>query len=313
MPCRNLPFEILDNLEICPYNDNETQMHKWKFRGLIVNMDKDKLIKSYAEGIFKVDDFFIISVQPFTKIYDNYTKPEVCGLVIPIKGKAVFTLRGEAHELEPGIVLHAGPSMELDKKVVGDGIWEFALLHYYVSGPREVKEYLENLHGRLFLSPACYNDLMTLVKQLHQVRRSPGALNEFRSKVLLYSIMEHLLSHGMDKKKNSDEDTVKELVDYINNQYDRNITVLELSEMAGMDVKRFSYLFRKLMGECPKKYITGFKINRAKELLIHDTISISEISTMVGIEDSLYFSRLFKKYTDYSPSSFRETFGKNPW
>ena len=55
------------------------------------------------------------------------------------------------------------------------------------------------------------------------------------------------------------------------------------------------------------------KINRAKELLIHDTISIMEISGMVGIEDALYFSRLFKKYTGVSPSAFRKKFGKSPW
>ncbi|SHO47097.1 helix-turn-helix domain-containing protein [Anaerocolumna xylanovorans] len=276
-------------------------------------MNKDKLIRSFTDGCLGVDDFFIISVLPYTKVYDNRTKPGACGLVIPIKGKARFTLCGEGYELEPGVILHAGPSMELDKKVLGEDIWEFALLHYYVRGPKEVQDYLEKLHGKLYFSPASYNDLLTLVKQLHHVRRSPGPLNELRSKALLYSIIEQMLSHGMDKKKNTDEDTILSMVEYIDSHYDRNPTVMELSELAGMDIKRFSYLFGKIMGECPKKYITMVKINRAKELLIHDTISVTEISTLVGIEDALYFSRLFKKYTNMAPSVFRERFGKNPW
>lgn len=278
-----------------------------------MNMDKEKLIQSFTEGCLDVDDFFIISVQPHSKTYDKNTKPHVCGLVIPMKGRAMFKLCGEAYELEPGVILHAGPAMELDKKVLGEGIWEFALLHYYVRGPGEVKDYLENLHGKLYFSPAGYNDLLALVKQLHQVRRSPGPLNEFRSKALFYSLLEQMLSHGMDKRKNTDEDTVLSMAEYIDSHYDQNPTVVELSEMAGMDVKRFAYLFGKVMGECPKKYITMVKINRARELLIHDTISVTEISTMIGIEDPLYFSRLFKKYTDMSPSSFREKFGKSPW
>lgn len=278
-----------------------------------MNINKEKLIRSFADGCLRVDDFFIISVIPHTRVYDNHTKPGVCGLVIPIKGKARFTVCGEEYELEPGAVLHAGPSMELDKKVLGEEVWEFALLHYYVKGPKEVKDYLESLHGRLYFSPAGFNDLLVLVKQLHHVRRSPGPLNELRSKALLYSILEQMLSHGMDKKKNTDEDTILSMVEYIDSHYDRNPTVTELSELAGMDVKRFSYLFGKVMGECPKKYINMIKINRAKELLIHDTISITEISSLIGLEDALYFSRLFKKYTDLSPSVFRERFGKSPW
>lgn len=278
-----------------------------------MNIKKEKLIQSFTDGCLEVEDFFIVSVLPHTRVYDNHTKNNVCGLVIPIKGKAKFTVCGEDYELEPGVVLHAGPSMELDKRVLGEGTWEFALLHYYVRGPGEVKDYLEKLHRELHFSPACYNDLLLLVKQLHYVRRSPGPLNELRSKALFYSILEQIASHGMDKKKNTEEDTVLSLVEYIDSHYDRNPTVTELSELAGMDVKRFSYLFGKIMGECPKKYITMVKINRAKELLVHDTISISEISTLLGIEDALYFSRLFKKYTNMAPSVFRERFGKSPW
>ncbi len=276
-------------------------------------MNKEKLIRSFTGGILEVDDFFIISVQPHTKVYDKYTKGKVCGLVIPMRGRARFTLCGEEHDLEPGVILHAGPAMELDKKVLGEELWEFALLHYYVKGPKEIRDYLEKLQGKLYFNPASYGDLIALVKQLHHVRRSPGPLNELRSKSLFYSILEQIASHGMDKKRNTEEDTILSIAEYIDNHYDRNPTVMELSELAGMDVKRFAYLFGKVMGECPKKYITMVKINRAKELLIHDTISVTEISTLVGIDDALYFSRLFKKYTDFAPSVFREKFGKNPW
>lgn len=278
-----------------------------------MNMNKEKLIKSFSEGFFQIEDIYIVSVEANSKVYDKHTNPDVCGLVIPIKGKARFTLCGESYELESGRVLHAGPFMELEKEVLGDRDWEFALLHYYAGGSSKVRDYLENLHGLLYFGPSGYNDLLTLVKQLHQVRRSPGALNELRSKTLFYSIIELLLSQGMEKNQNTEEDIVRTLAEYISNHYDRNLTVLELSEMAGMEVKRFSYLFGKVMGECPKKYITLVKIEHAKELLIHDTISITEVSSLVGIEDSLYFSRLFKKYTDMSPSSYRECFGKNPW
>ena len=59
------------------------------------------------------------------------------------------------------------------------------------------------------------------------------------------------------------------------------------------------------MGMTPMQYITFLRITRAKELLRSTDYSIQEISSMVGYENPLYFSRIFKKQTGYSPSEYR--------
>ncbi|XTV77891.1 helix-turn-helix domain-containing protein [Mannheimia haemolytica] len=47
------------------------------------------------------------------------------------------------------------------------------------------------------------------------------------------------------------------------------------------------------------------RISESKKLLYFSNISISNIAKSLGYEDSLYFSKIFKKHTGLSPSEFR--------
>lgn len=66
-------------------------------------------------------------------------------------------------------------------------------------------------------------------------------------------------------------------------------------------------LFKKEVGSSPLEYMTNLRMKNAETLLTTmwaNEYSISEIAHMCGFEDSLYFSRVFKKYYGCSPSSF---------
>ena len=53
-------------------------------------------------------------------------------------------------------------------------------------------------------------------------------------------------------------------------------------------------------------WIDIVRIQRAKRLLAHTTLPVIDIAAAVGIEDQSYFSRLFKKETELTPSAFRK-------
>ena len=62
------------------------------------------------------------------------------------------------------------------------------------------------------------------------------------------------------------------------------------------------------MSVSPYKFILSMRMDEAKELLLFSSMSINEISEQIGFTDSSYFSRIFRKYTGYSPTSWRSRF-----
>ena len=56
----------------------------------------------------------------------------------------------------------------------------------------------------------------------------------------------------------------------------------------------------------PKEYAGTLRIEKAKELLISERQSVSEISEQLGFADLYHFSKIFKEKTSYSPLKYRE-------
>ena len=55
-------------------------------------------------------------------------------------------------------------------------------------------------------------------------------------------------------------------------------------------------------------YLTELRINKSKELLCSDDLSVQDVAELVGYRDLKYFSRLFKKTTGVSPSDYKKLY-----
>ena len=55
------------------------------------------------------------------------------------------------------------------------------------------------------------------------------------------------------------------------------------------------------------RYLTGLRVNKAKELIATNIMNLSTIAPMVGYSDPLYFSRVFKKTTGIPPTEFQQS------
>ena len=70
----------------------------------------------------------------------------------------------------------------------------------------------------------------------------------------------------------------------------------------------FSTLFRRETGETFSNYMTSMRMKRSKELLKNLKYSISDVSRMVGYQDSKYFSKVFQKTVGIKPSQYRKLY-----
>ena len=92
-------------------------------------------------------------------------------------------------------------------------------------------------------------------------------------------------------------------------KYNQKWSIDHFAKISGLSSYRFIHKFKEIMGKSPMDYLITIRINKASELLIGTNNSIQTISSSVGYEDSLYFSKLFKKVKGISPLQYRKING----
>lgn len=89
--------------------------------------------------------------------------------------------------------------------------------------------------------------------------------------------------------------------------YATELTVQKLSQEIFITPQYLSRLFSKYLGCSVYKYLTNYRINKAKELLLsHPRMEIQQISQLVGFLDTSHFIAMFKKFTGITPLDFRK-------
>lgn len=93
---------------------------------------------------------------------------------------------------------------------------------------------------------------------------------------------------------------------YFNEHYNEDISIDEYAENNHVSVSWFIRHFKHCTGFTPMQYILSKRIYNAEILLQDPTYNITEISIIVGYDNPLYFSRIFKKAKGLSPSEYRK-------
>lgn len=96
-----------------------------------------------------------------------------------------------------------------------------------------------------------------------------------------------------------------DIIQYIEDHIEEQITVRELANLAKLNDVYFSNCFSKVIGIPPLQYIIDKKLQHAMLLMQDGRLSIKEIAYRLNFSDESYFSRLFKKKTGIPPSEFR--------
>ncbi len=97
-------------------------------------------------------------------------------------------------------------------------------------------------------------------------------------------------------------------VSYIRHNYKKNINIADLAKMEHISPSRYNYLFKKLMGMPPNRYVLQCRLNAACDLFLSTDLTVKEVGLSVGYEDSHFFSRIFKKYVGVSPSEYKKKY-----
>lgn len=106
-------------------------------------------------------------------------------------------------------------------------------------------------------------------------------------------------------RKIEQRERIEKAMDGMRKTLSAPLTLEEYARSAGFSVSQFSHLFKKHYGTSPMAYFIELRIQRAKELLDSTGLSVKEVAWELGFDDQLYFSRIFKKVSGISPTTYR--------
>lgn len=129
-----------------------------------------------------------------------------------------------------------------------------------------------------------------------------NALNNIDTelKKLGFELIDNRRSRIIEKIKN----VIIKLVHHSNEPLDLNVSDY-LSREINYEYKYLSNLFSEVEGNTIEHFFISQKIEKIKELLIYDELSLKEIAFKMGYSSAAYFSSQFKKQTGFTPGHFK--------
>ncbi len=138
-----------------------------------------------------------------------------------------------------------------------------------------------------------------------EMRRDPAFDLGWCANVLRI-IQEYTEAHKI--KKGKDGKFFEPVLQYMANNLDKHIKTEALAEIVFMQTTYFIRRFGVVYGISPQNYLSKMRMAKAMELLSSTDLPLDKIAIAVGIPDTSYFSRVFKKYCGVPPGNYRAAF-----
>nr|WP_245237575.1 AraC family transcriptional regulator [Paenibacillus ihuae] len=152
-------------------------------------------------------------------------------------------------------------------------------------------------------------------KPLYQMVKTAGMepFERERSDAGLHLLMSYYMEHYPSDKAFLKKDYALSAREFIeSNFWKPSLSVLDVVEFVNIERSYLFRLFKEENGISISGYLTTFRIRRACELLKNAQLSIQSLAYSVGYQDPLYFSKVFKKATSYTPSQYRKLIMEHP-
>lgn len=155
------------------------------------------------------------------------------------------------------------------------------------------------------------NELDKLGLEVKNIRLGEVTLEQEPTAIEKKKLEEALIPLGFqlidDKKSRIIEKIKNAIIELVHHQDSESKTNLSdiLSSKLHHDYNYLSNLFSEVEGTTIEKYFIAQKVEKVKELLVYDELSLSEIAFRLNYSSVAYLSNQFKKVTGLTPSHFK--------
>ena len=228
-------------------------------------------------------------------------------LIYIIKGKGHFTFGEEVREVSEGSIIVYPPLSPQLYSYSAEEKTELYWIHITGAG---IKEYLNNLNllGAYVHQVGIDKQFIELFEKIVYELQMKKPFCEHMASANFLALISSFARKKTYLKTNPNlrlSEDIKKTIEIMHKGYKENYTVEDYAGFCNLSLYRFIHKFKKYTGMTPLDYLTNIKINTAKDLIINSEFNMSEIAELVGYENPLYFSRVFKKITGICPSKYK--------
>jgi YesN/AraC family two-component response regulator len=143
-----------------------------------------------------------------------------------------------------------------------------------------------------------YTNYMELGRQLYSLEAD--SINAWAYRSVCY-----IVKSLRDAQNSNSFQDIRKVLHYMDNHYDEDITLEEVSSILNLSPQYFSRVFHEKTGVTFVDYLTRVRIKKAKEWLTYSQSNVQEVCFKVGYKDPNYFTRVFKKTVGVTPRQYK--------
>lgn len=234
-------------------------------------------------------------------------------ILYTIKGAGLLNYNNKEYTLSPNTLFWINCTKHHSYKETS-GDWEFIWIHIYGSTSAEYYSIFEkNVDIVYTISSELQKTIRDIHNSLINLCQEASLTNELQISACICRLLTDICIdslHYSDKSisigSSSASNTLKAVVTYLDDHFNEDISMEQLSNIFYISKYYISREFKKYMGIGVWDYLTGLRINYAKEQLKDSQTSVAEIAAECGIPNVSHFINIFKSREGVTPLTYRK-------
>lgn len=242
-------------------------------------------------------------------------------IIMPLENSYIVKVEGTPYTLETGDILIISSGVIHSMQPVEGQRIIFQPDYHLLNQIHEADSVLNLLSPVRLITPKTDPDIYNQLKELILDIKEEYFGNDFLSEAVIYEKMLRFFiligrkyynnASSFDGPHNKQKEYMEKFMaicNYINEHCAENLTLEDTAKMAGFSKYHFTRLFKQFSGLSFYKYVNKKRIEKAEQLLINPSISVTEAALQSGFTSLSAFIRMFKLMKGCTPTEFRDMY-----